>query len=515
MLGLGGRAPAVALKNFPSFESFIMTDIKKADLVAAEKPRGFIDRLGDAAAAEERVVSAVGAVYERWGFERLETPAVEFTGALGKFLPDTDRPNEGVFSFQDDERWLSLRYDLTAPLARFAAEEWQSLPKPFRRWQSGPVWRNEKPGPGRFRQFTQCDADTVGSDNPAADAEMVAMGAEALEAAGIPADGYRFKLNSRRVLNGVLQSIGLAGDGAEAKRLIVMRAMDKLDRVGVKGVAALLGKGRADESGDFTAGAELEPKAIQTVLDFVTLETGSRASVLAGLEKIVGDSEEGRAGLEEMTRIDAVLAALGVDDARAVFDPSVVRGLEYYTGAVYEAELTLTIDDEGKPARFGSVGGGGRYDDLIARFTGERVPATGFSIGVSRLVAARAQLALGAGEREAPVVVLVMDKERVAESMAMADELRRAGIRAEAYLGGAGMKAQLKYADRREAPVAVIQGGDELAKGVVTLKDLKMGSKLAELYGEDREAWTKARDKIQREVPRQDLVAAVREILTN
>src|SRR5690606_39178796 len=202
-----------------------------------EKPRGFIDKLGAAAAAEERVVAAVGAVYEKWGFERLETPALEYTEALGKFLPDLDRPNEGVFSFLDDERWLSLRYDLTAPLARFAAEERQNLPKPFRRWQTGPVWRNEKPGPGRFRQFTQCDADTVGSDNPAADAEMIAMAAEALQAGGVPADGYVFKINSRRVLNGVLEGIGL-GEGAEAGRLTVMRAIDQLDRVGVDGVAA-------------------------------------------------------------------------------------------------------------------------------------------------------------------------------------------------------------------------------------------------------------------------------------
>lgn len=486
----------------------------KENLVAAEKPRGFVDRLGDAAGAEERVVTAVGKVYEKWGFERLDTPAFEYTEALGKFLPDLDRPNEGVFSLMDDERWLSLRYDLTAPLARFAAEERQSLPKPFRRWQTGLVWRNEKPGPGRYRQFTQCDADTVGSDNPAADAEMIAMAAEALEAVGVPKTGYTFKLNSRRVLNGVLESIGLSGDGAERARLTVMRAIDKLDRVGVEGVAALLGKGRKDESGDFTKGAELDSKGVDQVIAFVTLPTESRAGVLEGLERLVGASAEGQAGLKELRGIDAVLSALKVGDAQARIDPSVVRGLEYYTGAVFEAELTMTIVEDGRPVRFGSVGGGGRYDDLIARFTGERVPATGFSIGVSRLVAAQARLGLGETfATPAPVIVLALDQARMGDYFAMASELRAAGIRAETYLGSSGMKAQLKYADKRGAPVAVIQGGDEFAKGTVTLKDLNLGAKLAADLGEDREAYAKSREQVQREVARAELVAAVQQML--
>lgn len=486
----------------------------ESKLAVAEKPRGFADKLGEIASAEERVVQAVGRVYEKWGFDRLETPAIEYTAALGKFLPDVDRPNEGVFSFLDDEQWVSLRYDLTAPLARFAAENRESLPKPFRRWQTGPVWRNEKPGPGRFRQFIQCDADTVGADNPAADAEIIAMGAEALEAVGVPRDGYVFKLNSRRILNGVLTGIGLVGDGAEKTRLIVMRAMDKLDRIGVEGVAALLSAGRKDESGDFTKGAELDPAAVKRVIDFVTLPTDTRQGVLAGLERVVGDTEEGRAGIAELAAIDAVLSALGVDDARARIDPSVVRGLEYYTGAVFEAELTLTAGETGRTVKFGSVGGGGRYDDLIARFTGERVPATGFSIGVSRLVAAQEVLGIGAARAtQPPVVVLALDRERMGDYFAIAAELRAGGIRAEVYLGGAGMKAQLKYADKREARVAVIQGGDELAKGVVTLKDLQLGAKLAGGLGEDREAYARMRAEVQQEVPRAGVVAAVQQMI--
>ncbi len=483
---------------------------KDSSRAAAEKPRGFADRLGDAASAEERLVAAVGRVYEAWGFERLETPAIEFTDSLGKFLPDLDRPNEGVFSFKDDERWLSLRYDLTAPLARYAAEERQNLPRPFRRWQAGPVWRNEKPGPGRFREFWQCDADTVGAEDPAADAEMVAMACEAFEAIGLPREAFALKVNSRRLLNGLLQRSGLAGEGVEAKRLIVMRTIDKLDRVGVDGVAALLGKGRKDESGDFTKGAELDPKAIDTVLAFVTIASASRGGVLEALGRVVGDTVEGRAGIAELTRIDAVLSALGVDEARAQFDPSIVRGLEYYTGAVFEAQLMAV----GGGGALGSIGGGGRYDDLIARFTGERVPATGFSIGVSRLVAAQAQLGLAEqAVAPAPVVVLALDGDRIGDYFAMANELRAAGVRAETYLGSSGMKAQLKYADKRNAPVAVIQGGDELARSTVTLKDLKLGARMAEQAGEDREAYAKLREQVQREVPRTELVAAVQQML--
>ena len=472
----------------------------KSSLTAAEKPRGFIDRFGAQADAERRIVDAVGAVYQQWGFDRLETPAIEFTEALGKFLPDLDRPNEGVFSFQDDERWLSLRYDLTAPLARFVSEHFDSLPKPFRRWAAGPVWRNEKPGPGRFREFWQCDADTVGSASPAADAEMIAMACAALEAAGVARGNYRLKISSRLLLDAVLDQIGAS---APATRLTVLRAIDKVDRLGVEGVRALLGEGRKDESGDFTKGAGLsEPNAAQ-VLAFVSANNESRARTLVQVTDLLGAASP---GVVELAGIDAALTALGVGDDQAVFDTAIVRGLEYYTGAVFEAQLV------GKGgASMGSVGGGGRYDDLVARFRGERVPATGFSIGVSRLAATLN--AQAEAEADGPVVVLVMDKERTADALAMAYELRSAGIRAEAYLGGGGMKAQLKYADKRAAPIAVIQGGDELAKGVVTLKDLKLGALIAKGLGEDREAYAKAREQVQREAPRDQLAAAVQEML--
>ncbi|MGE0741269.1 MAG: histidine--tRNA ligase [Hyphomonadaceae bacterium] len=465
------------------------------------RARGLMDRRGPGLALERDLLARVARVYEAWGFEQLETPAFEYADALGKFLPDQDRPNEGVFALQDDdEQWLALRYDLTAPLARFVAENYDALPKPYRRWAAGPVWRNEKPGPGRFREFWQCDADTVGAASPAADAEMIAMAGAALEAAGVARGGYQIKFSTRKLLDAVLERIGVPAD-AFSTRLVVLRAIDKFDRLGRQGVEALLGEGRKDESGDFTKGAGLDAAQRTAVIDLVQAGAGSRAEVLARLAGVAGET-----AIAELREIDAALSALGVGETAAAIDPTIVRGLEYYTGAVLEAQLI----GEGGGA-FGSVGGGGRYDDLVARFRGERIPATGFSIGVSRLAAALQAQAAAAGD--GPVVVLVMDQPRIGDALAMADELRRGGVRAEAYLGAAGMKAQLKYADKRAAPVAVIQGGDELAKGVVTLKDLKLGARIAQSLGEDREAYAKAREQVQQEVPRAQLLEAVRQML--
>jgi histidyl-tRNA synthetase len=464
------------------------------------RARGLMDRRGAGLVAERALIARITAVYEAWGFEPLETPAFEYADALGKFLPDQDRPNEGVFAFEDDEEWVALRYDLTAPLARFVAENFDALPKPYRRWAAGPVWRNEKPGPGRFREFWQCDADTIGSASPAADAEMIAMACAALEAAGVKRGGFQLKFSTRKLLDAVLEKIGV-GAGAYATRLVVLRAIDKYDRLGRAGVEALLGAGRKDESGDFTKGAGLDAGQAKAVLDLVSAGAGSRRDVLARLEAVAGGS-----AIEELRAIDAALDGFGVDDRRAVIDPTIVRGLEYYTGPVFEAQLIS------KDGSFGSVGGGGRYDDLVARFRGEQIPATGFSVGVSRLAAALAAQEQ-AGEADGPVVVLVMDQARVADSLAMAAELRAGGVRAEAYLGGAGMKAQLKYADKRGAPVAVIQGGDELAKGVVTLKNLKLGAQVSEQAGADREAWNEARKLVQVESARAELVKAVKMML--
>ncbi|HXQ15238.1 MAG TPA: histidine--tRNA ligase [Caulobacteraceae bacterium] len=477
----------------------------------ARAPRGFIDRRADALSAERRILEAVSRVYESYGFEALETGAFEYADALGKFLPDADRPNEGVFALRDDdEEWMALRYDLTAPLARFVAQNWESLPKPFRRYAWGKVWRDEKPGPGRWREFVQCDADTVGSARPEADAEIIAMAVEGFAAAGLPRSSYVLKINNRKLLNGLLTAAGVA---AEGQKLAVLRAVDKLDRLGLDGVKLLLGAGRRDESGAFTRGAELPTDAIDAVLAFVSAGHGDRAATLDRLANVIGGSAEGDEGLAELSRIAAGLAAFGVGDDQALFDPSVVRGLEYYTGAVFEAELLgETTDEEGEVVRFGSIGGGGRYDDLVARFTGERTPATGFSFGVSRLAAALAASGRAdVAEARGPVVVIAFDQARMADYVAIAAELRASGLAAEVYLGGSGMRAQMKYADRRLSPAAVILGEDEIAAGQVTVKDLDLGRQLA-VGVADNQAWREDRPG-QVTAPRGALVATVRAIV--
>ena len=474
----------------------------------ARKPRGFPDKRESLIHSQAGLVETITGVYRQWGFEALETSAFEYADALGKFLPDDDRPNAGVFAIQDDdEQWMSLRYDLTAPLARFVAEAGQSLGKPFRRYAAGPVWRNEKPGPGRFREFWQCDADTIGAPGYHADAEMIAMGAEALRAVGMAPGEFVIRVNTRRLLNGVLDGVGATSADT---RLAILRALDKLDRLGAEGVADLLGAGRMDESGDYTKGAGLGASEVTRVLAFAQAGADTRAETLANLVKATGDTEEGKAGLVELEAIAKALEALGAPEGDVVIDPSVVRGLEYYTGPVYEAELLREVTGEdGKTYRIGSIGGGGRYDDLVARFTGETVPATGFSIGISRLAAAM-QIMGETKKLDGPVVVLNFDKEDPTSALQLATELRRAGIRAEAYMGASGMRPQMKYADRRSSPAVVMVGEDELAKGTVTIKDLEMGALKAKAI-KSNEEYREARPG-QFEVPRAEMVEAIRKI---
>jgi histidyl-tRNA synthetase len=563
---------------------------KDNNKLKARLPRGLEDRGPIEIAATRRMIETIRQVYERYGFEPVETPAIEYTDALGKFLPDQDRPNEGVFSFQDDdEQWLSLRYDLTAPLARYVAENFDTLPKPYRSYRFGFVFRNEKPGPGRFRLFMQFDADTVGSASPAADAEMCMMAADTMEKLGVPPGAYIVKVSNRKVLDGVMEAIGLGGDENSSRRLVVLRAIDKFDRLGVEGVHQLLGEGRRDASGDFTKGAGLNEEQIAPLIrllnfnkiydaiqrgefhDTVTLLPNPfilhpsewDLSSLAGLPETARSKVDAlkllnparkrfdysfgiellgyaasmfemndtlAAGLNELAEIEALFQAADYVDTvrksdphsflieetrapRLIIDLTVVRGLEYYTGAVFEAEIFAHDDDE-RPIRLGSVGGGGRYDGLVSRFRGEPVPATGFSVGVSRLQTLLRMIGnLDDKPEPGPVVVTVFDKNRIADYQKMVATLRAANIRAELYLGNPrNLGNQLKYADKRNAPCVVIQGSDEKAKGEVTIKDLIIGAELAKLE-KGREEHLQKQSEAQRSVPEADLVATVRNIL--
>ena len=489
-----------------------MAKDKKQPRPKAQTPKGFRDYFGAQVEARTEMLRKIAGVYHRYGFDALETSAVETVEALGKFLPDVDRPNEGVFAWlEEDKDWLALRYDLTAPLARAYAQHRNDLPNPYRRYAMGPVWRNEKPGPGRFRQFYQCDADTVGASSVAADAEICAMLSDTLEVVGIPRGDYVVRVNNRKVLNGVMEVAGLLGDDKEAERGIVLRAIDKLDRLGEDGVRALIGEGRKDASGDFTKGAGLGAEQAEIVMGFMSAKRATGAETVARLHELVRGSQVGADGVNELETIATLLDAGGYNADRIEIDPAVVRGLGYYTGPVFEAELTFEVlDDKGRPRNFGSVAGGGRYDDLVKRFTGQEVPATGVSIGVDRLLAALEAKGRLDTTAVGPVVVTVMDREQMAYYQGLVAELRNVGIRAEVYLGNPkNFGNQLKYADKRNSPVAVIVGGDEMAAGVVQIKDLILGAKIAE--NATLEEW-KDRPS-QYEVPHSELVAKVREIL--
>jgi histidyl-tRNA synthetase len=510
----------------------------------AKLPRGFADRLPAEIAATEKMIAVIKESYELYGFEAVETPLIEFTEALGKFLPDQDRPNEGVFSFKDDdENWLSLRYDLTAPLARYVAENFDKLPKPYRSFRAGYVFRNEKPGPGRFRQFMQFDADTVGAASVAADAELCMMAADTLERLGIARGQYVIKVNNRKVLDGVMEAIGLGGEENAGRRLTVLRSIDKRDRLGWKAVELLLGPGRTDESGDFTKGAALREEHIGRVRQYVLFGAGftqhdllppnaqtARVPLAEGysydddatlvvMKNAVGSNSVGQEGVEELRLISKLVRAAGYGADCIRVDSSVIRGLEYYTGPVFEAELTFEVlGEDDKPVRFGSVGGGGRYDGLVGRFRGENVPATGFSIGVSRLFAAlkavSSPIVEGAITR-GPVIVLVLDKDHLARYQNFVTKLRAENISAELYLGQAGMNAQLKYADKRGSICAVIQGSNERNHRdgpQVTIRDLVLGAELA-ASTKDRADYLELRANAQFTVPEDQLVESVQEVL--
>ena len=493
------------------------TKQKKINRPKAINPKGFKDCFGAELLARQNMLNAIIEIYYKYGFDPLETPAVETVEALGEFLPDVDRPNQGVFSWNDSEdNWLALRYDLTAPLARVYAQFRNQLPSPYRRYSMGPVWRNEKPGPGRFKQFYQCDADSVGVSNFYADAEVCMMMSDILEHVGVYENSYIVKLNNRKILNGVLERAGLLDINSvkdnESKRGVVLRAIDKFDRLGESGVRDLLGAGRKDQSGDFSKGAGLTQLQSDMIIAFLKAKGPTPSSTCLKLRDLVSGSEIGISGIEELEKICEIVFAAGYKENKICIDPSIVRGLGYYTGPVFEAELTFALGNEkGFNQQIGSVAGGGRYDGLIKRFTGQEVPATGLSIGVDRLLSALNYLKKEKSETIGPILVTVMDKNLLGDYQAIVQELRKADLRAEMYVGNPkDFGKQLKYADLRRSPLAIILGSEEASRGVVQVKDLKLGSELSKSIRTNEE-W-KARPS-QFEVKRTHLLMEIHKIL--
>ena len=474
-------------------------------------PKGFRDYFHFYSKKRSSLIKEICEVFELYGFENLETPAIENLDALGKYLPDIDRPNQGVFSWKDEEsNWLALRYDLTAPLARVYAQYSNELPFPYRRYSWGPVWRNEKPGPGRYRQFYQCDADTVGTHSVVSDAEMCIMLSTIIEKIGIKKDQYIINVNNRKILNGILETAGIGNINDDfinsSKSELVLRSIDKIDRLGLQGVKDLLGAGRKDESGDFTIGANLKEEQINHIIQFISMSYDTNTKTLKHIESLVGNSIVGKQGINELQQVLEFSEDAGFFEDRIRVNPGTVRGLGYYTGPVFEAELTEKIHNEdGTFTEVGSVAGGGRYDGLVKRFTGKVIPATGFSLGIDRLLYAFNQIKSKERKYEVgPIIVTIMEKDKLNEYQKIVIDLRKAGIKSELYLGNPkDLGKQLKYADKRRSRFALIIGSEELKKDVVQIKDLELGSKISNQI-QTHEEWKD--QPAQVEIPRGKLI---------
>ncbi len=472
-------------------------------LVEPRTLKGFQDLLPEECIPRKAVIAKIEAIFQKYGFVPIDTPALEHLDVL--LGTGGEETNKELFRLETPEAEpVALRFDLTVPFARVLAQYPDRIKTPFRRYAMGPVWRADKPGPGRFRQFTQLDIDAAGSESVAVDAEIIAVMCEVMEALGAP--DFCAVVNNRKIIDALLIGCGIA-DADRQKH--VLRVIDKLAKAGMDNVRLELGPGRIDDSGDPIPGVGLDAQTIDRVVLFVGLGGGSRHEVVERLAATLPQDEISAAAVADMRALADALAALGVPEQAARFEPSLARGLDYYTGPVFE----MTIPSA---PQFGSVMGGGRYDGLVSRFMDRPVPSTGMAVGLDRLLAALTHLGAVAPERST-VQVLVVSLGGVAESetLKLAAELRASGLRTEAYFGPKkGMKHQLSHADHYGIPVAVIVGGDELAQGVVSVKDLFAGKQQREGI-EDREAYRQAGRSGQVTVSRTCMVKTVRELLAS
>ncbi len=423
---------------------------EKNNKPSKDLPLGFIDRQEKELLVRDFIISNIKEVMIKYGFKYLETPSFEYSDSIGKFLPDKDRPEEGVFSFKDENKWLSLRYDLTAPLARYVAKNYLEIPKPFKRYQLGTVWRNEKPGPGRFREFLQFDADFVGTKSLQADAELCVMISEILEKCGLSKSDYIIKISSRKITEELFKKINVNDN---RQKLTTLRALDKIDRLGWEGVKQLLGEGRKDKSGDFTKGANLSSQNIEIIE--------------SELKKKSPETED----LKEVLKIFRDYKFNNFE-----FDPSIIRGLEYYTGVIFEVNLKCDVkNSKGQVIQFGSIGGGGRYDNLVNNFGNYDAPATGISIGLDRLVYALMQIKEFKLNQSKPIVICVFDKNLFKEYVSLLTILRESGISTEIYPGENKLKKQMEYANKIKSPAVILYGENEIKSGKPTLRNLSSG----------------------------------------
>lgn len=517
--------------------------------IVPRKIKGFRDLGPGLNGLKWQILNAASKVYRSYGFEHWDTPIPEYADCLGKYLPESDTVAEGIYSFQNPEKepvlqadgkelrdewdhvvmenqFVTLRYDLTAPLARLYAERlWlRHLKEPFqegktpyfRRYQFGPVFRYEaKLDPGRFREFWQSDFDSVGASDPASDAEACMVLADAMEAVGLKRGSYLVHVNNRKILKGFLGSLGgdgVGGVGGEDMEQAILRVIDKADKIGTAGIEEELGRGRLDQSGALIPGLQLSGDIIKPIMGFLEKFSGEgkRQDVLVNLDGMTEIGEVGREGINELHKIDQILTRLNFNEERVIFNPTLVRGMAYYTGPVFEVQSLQTYkDDKGRERRVGSICGGGRYDDLVKNLLGLKVPATGASIGVDRLAELLTLTNQVPGTLRGPVLVIMFDDQLMVEYQGIARELRDSGIDVEVYYGSQrGLKKQLAYADEKNSPIAVLLGEDEFKKGVVTVRDLRLGKEMAAEIS-DKAEWKK---KVQFEVPRSELLEKIKQM---
>ena len=469
-----------------------------AETVIPRLSRGLRDLLPDQMLARQRMIDTIRGVYENYGFVPLSTPAIEYLDVLsGSAGQETQQSIFRVTNPEKEE--LGLRFDLTVPLARVIAQ-YPELPRPFRRYQVSPVWRADKPDKGRYREFTQFDLDSVGVESEVADTEIIAGMCDTLSALDVPR--YLVRFSSRAILNLLLAYAAIRQD----QSVDVFRVLDKLDKVGLEKIRLELMQGYKDESGDTIRGLGLSADQVDRIVRFLDVKSDSRADVIAQVRALFADVENASTQLDVVDRISRHLYALGYGDDRVSLDLSIARGLAYYTGPVFEAIL---LD----APQFGSVFGGGRYDDLVMRFTGERIPAVGASIGVDRLLAALTHLGkVSTDKATARVLVTMMDPALREDYLTMTWDLRRAGIPTELYLGVAkGPGKQLKYADQYDIPLVILYGSQEKEQGTVTVKDMVAGRERAKPVADRKEYLAQRAGQVT--IPRAELVDGIRRML--
>jgi histidyl-tRNA synthetase len=465
--------------------------------------RGFRDYLPAQMNARLKIISTIRRVYELYGFQPLETPAQEYRVTLMGYGEENTKQ---IFIFKNPEdEEVALRFDLTVPLARVVAQ-YPDLQLPFRRYQVAPVWRADKPDPGRFREFVQFDLDSVGTSSTAADVEIICGMYDTLKALGV--QRFKVKFSSRKVLDNLMDFAGIPHDTAHK----VFRVLDKLDKIGIEGITAELTAGRIDASGDSIVGLGLKNNQVARIKEFLALPSAKRKAVLESVAHLFGSVASAGAAIDELRFICDSLAILEMPEENVILDLSIARGLDYYTGPVFEAIL----DDA---PEFGSVFGGGRYDGLVERFLGRKIPAVGASIGVDRLFAAMQKLGLvELTMSTAQVLVTVMEPGRIADYQQLTRRLRQAGINTEMYFGDeTTLGKQLQYGNRQQMPIAVIIGSEEFAKGEVTIKNLKLGAQLQDkkktAVGKERDEWLKLSRSVQVTVSKELCIEQVRKML--